>query len=154
MPQPCRPLLLLAVSVLLASCGTRITDPSLPPISGSASRPVNHLSQYEYPFDASGNYVESWAAAGERRFGRSAASTPTRTASTSTPRASSSRTSSVASKPKPTPKPKPSTRSHTVGRGDTLFGLARKYGSNVAAIKRANSLSSDLIRNGQRLQIP
>lgn len=47
-----------------------------------------------------------------------------------------------------------SSRTHTVVRGDTLYGLARKYGSSVAKIKSANGLSSDLIRVGQKVKIP
>ncbi len=58
---------------------------------------------------------------------------------------------STASKP---PVKKPTSRTHTVARGDTLYGLARKYGSTVAKIKSANGLSGDLIRIGQKLKIP
>ena len=43
---------------------------------------------------------------------------------------------------------------HVVQGGDTLIGLSRKYGSTVAAIKAANSLSSDVIGKGQQLIIP
>lgn len=43
---------------------------------------------------------------------------------------------------------------HTVVSGDTLFSLARRYGTSVSAIKSANGLSSDLIRVGQTLTIP
>ncbi len=43
---------------------------------------------------------------------------------------------------------------HKVRRGDTLGGIARKYGSSVSKIKRANGLKSSTIRVGQRLKIP
>jgi len=43
---------------------------------------------------------------------------------------------------------------HIVRRGDTLSGIAVRYGSSVGAIKRANGLQTDLIRIGQRLSIP
>jgi LysM repeat protein len=43
---------------------------------------------------------------------------------------------------------------HTVTWGNTLYSLARRYGTTVAAIKHANGLSSDLIRVGQKLCIP
>jgi LysM repeat protein len=43
---------------------------------------------------------------------------------------------------------------HTVVRGDTLSGIARQYGSTVAAIKAANGLTSNTIYVGQRLLIP
>lgn len=59
--------------------------------------------------------------------------------------------------PKPAAKPKPkvvASRTHTVTKGETLYGLARKYGSTVAKIKSANGLSGDMIRIGQKLKIP
>jgi len=43
---------------------------------------------------------------------------------------------------------------HVVRKGDTLSELANQYGTTVAAIQRANRLSSDLIRIGQTLVIP
>lgn len=42
----------------------------------------------------------------------------------------------------------------TVGSGDTLYGIAKKNGTSVSAIKSANGLSSDTIRIGQSLVIP
>ncbi len=57
-------------------------------------------------------------------------------------------------KPKPKPKPQPATLSYTVKRGDTLYGLANRYGTSVAAIKRASGLSSDLLRDGRTIKIP
>ncbi len=144
MRQHARIALLLTVAVTLVGCGTP-SSRSLPSISGSSRRPVDNLSKYEFPFDADGNYVESWAAAGEKRFGRSASASSSRSSASSSSRSSSSRSSS---------KPKPSTRYHTVRRGDTLYGLSRKYGRSVSSIKSANGLRSDLIRDGQRLKIP
>ncbi|HWK88740.1 MAG TPA: LysM peptidoglycan-binding domain-containing protein [Longimicrobium sp.] len=46
------------------------------------------------------------------------------------------------------------TRTHTVAAGETLFGIARRYGVTVAAIREANDLESDRLRTGQRLVIP
>ena len=43
---------------------------------------------------------------------------------------------------------------HMVRRGDTLTGIARRHGSSVAALRRANGLSSSLIRAGQTLRVP
>jgi murein DD-endopeptidase MepM/ murein hydrolase activator NlpD len=47
-------------------------------------------------------------------------------------------------------------RAHEVVRGDTLFGLARRYGVSVAALVAANRLPSErsALRLGQRLVIP
>jgi len=43
---------------------------------------------------------------------------------------------------------------HRVMPGDTLYSLARRYGTTVEAIRRANGLSGDLIRVGEVLKIP
>ncbi|NLW44344.1 MAG: LysM peptidoglycan-binding domain-containing protein [Syntrophomonadaceae bacterium] len=43
---------------------------------------------------------------------------------------------------------------HTVVSGDTLWLLAKRYGTTVAAIKQANGLTSDIIYVGQKLAIP
>lgn len=43
---------------------------------------------------------------------------------------------------------------HIVQPGDTLFLLAQRYGTTVAALQQANSLASDLIYPGQGLFIP
>ncbi|WP_149202931.1 LysM peptidoglycan-binding domain-containing protein [Actinotalea subterranea] len=49
----------------------------------------------------------------------------------------------------------PAAGAHTVGRGDTVSGLATRYGTTTAAIVAANGLSADaMIRIGQVLTIP
>lgn len=47
-----------------------------------------------------------------------------------------------------------SARSHTVSKGDSLWGLSQQYGTSVDVIKQANGLSNDTIQVGQTLQIP
>lgn len=42
---------------------------------------------------------------------------------------------------------------HTVTKGQTLGGIARKYGVTVGQIKKWNNLRSDMIRVGQKLTI-
>lgn len=45
-------------------------------------------------------------------------------------------------------------RYHTVRRGDTLYGLSRRYKTTVSAIQRANGLRGTVISIGKRLRIP
>lgn len=57
-------------------------------------------------------------------------------------------------KPKPKVKPKPSFVRHKVRRGDTLTGLARRYGTTISKIKAANGIRGSVIMLGQSLKIP
>jgi membrane-bound lytic murein transglycosylase D len=60
----------------------------------------------------------------------------------------------LASLPAYTP-PKDSYTVHRVRRGETLSTIARRYGSSVNSIVRANNLRSrNRIREGQRLKVP
>jgi membrane-bound lytic murein transglycosylase D len=45
-------------------------------------------------------------------------------------------------------------RTHKVVSGDTLFGIARKYGVSAAAIRSANKLEDDTVELGATLVIP
>lgn len=61
----------------------------------------------------------------------------------------------AAAKAVATPKVKePRFVSHRVQRGQTLSGIARRYGTNVRAIRSANNLASNTIKPGQVLKIP
>lgn len=46
------------------------------------------------------------------------------------------------------------TSSHTVAKGESLWGLAQRYGTSVDAIKAANGMSDSTIRYGSTIQIP
>lgn len=48
----------------------------------------------------------------------------------------------------------PTGNHHVVQAGDTLGSIALTHGISVGALKRANNLSSDMIRIGQKLQVP
>jgi LysM repeat protein len=87
---------------------------------------------------------------------------PVKTTETSTrPKPTAPKTTNVDEKPKPTvvkakpkPKPKPKITRHVVKKGDTLSGIASRYGSSVSKIRSANGISGSLIRPGQSLIIP
>jgi LysM repeat protein len=91
-------------------------------------------------------------------------SQPARTsqATRSTQPARPAATTAAAAKPKPQakprpqakPKPAPQPTRYTVKKGDSLYVIAKRHGTTVAALQRANRISGSLIRPGQRLVIP
>jgi LysM repeat protein len=57
--------------------------------------------------------------------------------------------------PRAAVRPAPPARYHVVSRGDTLAAIARRYGTTVQAVQRANRFGRrTLVRIGQRLRIP
>nr|XP_048322921.1 probable endopeptidase p60 isoform X1 [Ziziphus jujuba var. spinosa]XP_048328116.1 probable endopeptidase p60 isoform X1 [Ziziphus jujuba var. spinosa] len=50
--------------------------------------------------------------------------------------------------------PESSQRTVKIVKGDTLWGLSRKYGVSIDAIKEANGLKGDTIYAGKKLRIP
>lgn len=56
--------------------------------------------------------------------------------------------------PEQKPEPEPEVQYHTVQSGDTLYKLARKYGTTVAELCRLNRIKEDsVIRIGQKLRV-
>jgi LysM repeat protein len=74
------------------------------------------------------------------------------------PSATSTPTPRAAATARPSKEPgRPSTqagRTYVVAAGDTLSGIANRFGTSVSAIQAANGLSGDVINIGQVLQIP
>ena len=154
-------LALLLTAMGLASCSSSMDSnkkgppKNLPVVSihGSPATPAHNMSHGEYPFDAGGNYVSSWAAEGERIAGRNSTAAMDYSSWKSSHGTGSS--SSSSSRKRSTPvKKKVSSTSYVVKKGDTLSGIARKYGTTVSKIKSANGLKSDMIRDGKSLRIP
>ncbi len=52
------------------------------------------------------------------------------------------------------PSTSPSVNYYTVQRGDSLYSIAKKFGTTVDKLKTANNMSSNLISIGQELVIP
>lgn len=48
----------------------------------------------------------------------------------------------------------PNVLTHTVKRGDTLFGLARQYNTTVSELQKLNNLKSNTLKLGYRLRVP
>jgi LysM repeat protein len=46
------------------------------------------------------------------------------------------------------------TKSYRVGRGDSLWTIARRHGTSVSSLKKANGISSSRLKPGQVLEIP
>jgi hypothetical protein len=127
------------------------------------------------PFDSRGNYIEEWAD-NPSKWRQGSSPRPTRTtpppvvtpdipAIAKNEQPPSRSIPLDTSRPAPTPpppppggskpKPKPSTTvRHTVRKGDTLYGLALKYKSSVAAIQSANGIKGTIIQPGKVLTIP
>lgn len=152
---------------ILSSCSSssrkiRGVPEKLPdiPIHGSSATPGHSMPRGEYPFDSGGNYVSAWAAEGERAAGRSVhpatdyARWRSSHGGSSGSRSGRTTRSSSGSSRKTTSTGRSTGTKHLIKRGDTLSGIARKYGTTVAKIKAANGLKSDLIREGRTLTIP
>ena len=139
---------LSTLALILTGCTT--TDPSL------ANDPLG-----TGPFDSRGNYREDWVddpSKWTKPGSRHQADGLPAIAKNEQPPANATPLAPAATQPKPRPKPKPKPKPkvtrYTVKKGDTLSGIASRYGSSVTLIRRANGISGSLIHPGQRLVVP
>jgi LysM repeat protein len=133
----------LARGVLVSSLGVQGTE--------SASTLSMELSIYSSPF-ASGQ-------PGTATGSGEATATPTATATatptqTPIPAGTSTRPPQPSATTASAPTAHPNFTVYIVRRGDTLFSIARRFGTSVAAIKAANGMRNANISVGQRLLIP
>jgi LysM repeat protein len=85
---------------------------------------------------------------------RSSGSSSSKKTSSSSSKKVASSSSSSKSKPKPK-KPAPKSTTVLVKKGDSLYGLAKRYGTSVKAIQSANGMgSSTVLRDGKSIKIP
>jgi membrane-bound lytic murein transglycosylase D len=121
--------------------------------SGSAAASSSGAARESGSRTASGSSASGARASGSRPA--SSASTGERRASTETASTQRRSGSSEARPALSTVNRMPARREHTVGDGETLWGIARKYDTTVENLRRANSLDEDdQIRPGQKLRIP
>ncbi|MEJ6568124.1 MAG: LysM peptidoglycan-binding domain-containing protein [Akkermansiaceae bacterium] len=52
------------------------------------------------------------------------------------------------------PAPAAEGRTHTIVKGESLWGISRKYGVTIDGLRQANSLTGDTIIEGRSLTIP
>lgn len=55
---------------------------------------------------------------------------------------------------RPPPAPAAEYTPYVVQRGETLIGLARRFGTSADVLRQLNQLTSDDIRSGQRIRVP
>lgn len=111
----------------------------------SYETPVAPVEADPYAFNAPSRPPEKAASSGTKP--RTVASSGTKSASPAKRSGGARSGGSTAKKSSSAPS------SHTVAKGDTLYGIALKNKTTVAKIKAANGLSSDLIRPGQKLKL-
>ena len=111
-----------------------IAESSDPAYESGHYSPVQSSSSYAYNPPAKPSVTKKSSARKSTAGSKSSRSTATRK--------SSSRKSA------------PKARTYTVKNGDTLGAIARRNGTSVKALKRANGLKSDLIHINQKLTIP
>lgn len=167
-----RPLILTGLCGLVASCSDTPSAAEYNPERGPFDADGNYVEAWaDNPptaaerraatkrKDKDADRIAKWE---QKETGRTTTTTtarvdaPVKKKSSATASTTVKKKPAVKKKPKPQvvkPKVKPPIR-HTVKKGDTLYGLSRKYGTTVSRIQKANGLSGTTIRLGQTLTIP
>ena len=138
----------------LSSCSTQnsstagydTTEPAsgeIPPWIAESSDPAYESGHYS-PVQSSSSYA----------YNPPAKPSVTKKSSARKSTAGSKSSRSTAARKSSSRKSAPKARTYTVKKGDTLGAIARRNGTSVKALKRANGLKSDLIHINQKLTIP
>ena len=138
----------------LSSCSTRnsstagydTAEPAsgeIPPWIAESSDPAYESGHYS-PVQSSSSYA----------YNPPAKPSVTKKSSARKSTAGSKSSRSTAARKSSSRKSAPKARTYTVKKGDTLGAIARRNGTSVKALKRANGLKSDLIHINQKLTIP
>lgn len=115
----------------------------IPPWIAESSDPAYESGHYS-PVQSSSSYA----------YNPPAKPSVTKKSSARKSTAGSKSSSSTAARKSSSRKSAPKARTYTVKKGDTLGAIARRNGTSVKALKRANGLKSDLIHINQKLTIP
>lgn len=115
----------------------------IPPWIAESSDPAYESGHYS-PVQSSSSYA----------YNPPAKPSVTKKSSARKSTAGSKSSRSTAARKSSSRKSAPKARTYTVKKGDTLGALARRNGTSVKALKRANGLKSDLIHINQKLTIP
>lgn len=115
----------------------------IPPWIAESSDPAYESGHYS-PVQSSSSYA----------YNPPAKPSVTKKSSARKSTAGSKSSRSTAARKSSSRKSAPKARTYTVKKGDTLGAIARKNGTSVKALKRANGLKSDLIHINQKLTIP
>ena len=143
-----------ALVLPLSSCSTQnsstagydTAEPAsgeIPPWIAESSDPAYESGHYS-PVQSSSSYA----------YNPPAKPSVTKKSSARKSTAGSKSSRSTAARKSSSRKSAPKARTYTVKKGDTLGAIARRNGTSVKALKRANGLKSDLIHINQKLTIP
>ena len=115
----------------------------IPPWIAESSDPAYESGHYS-PVQSSSSYA----------YNPPAKPSVTKKSSARKSTAGSKSSRSTAARKSSSRKSAPKARTYTVKKGDTLGAIARRNGTSVKALKRANGLKSDLIHINQKLTNP
>ena len=122
---------------------TKPASGEIPPWIAESSDPAYESGHYS-PVQSSSSYA----------YNPPAKPSVTKKSSARKSTAGSKSSRSTAARKSSSRKSAPKARTYTVKKGDTLGAIARRNGTSVKALKRANGLKSDLIHINQKLTIP